>query len=135
MMTIFLNSCLCIDLMISFRDPFKPGHKRMTIYVVATVIFAVTITPFTRSYLTRPEDYFMTFVLPLITGISREHVQAILENDTWIKDNFDVAIESMVQIPTLHSTGFIPGMESEQISLIETGKVSKIFNSTIEELD
>ena len=41
-LSFILNSFLCIDLYLTVKRPFSPGHKRMNIYIFLGIIFAFT---------------------------------------------------------------------------------------------
>jgi len=65
--SIMFNICLCIDLLLTLRNPFSPPHGRNRWFVIGTAIISVSITVALKDYLKGPcrqdsstEDKFQT---------------------------------------------------------------------------
>ena len=67
-----LNACLCIDLYITFKDPFKPSGRRLKYYFICTavVVFVVNYYNFNRNtFLLSPEAFFEQYIQPIISQV------------------------------------------------------------------
>ena len=62
------NACLCIDIYLTFKNPFYPSKRRMVIYYISTGIVVVLIAPFTQSVLLNNLDWFNHFIEPLVNN-------------------------------------------------------------------
>ena len=47
LLTLFLNMCLCIDLILTLRNPFYPAKNRMKFYLVPSFLFCLPLAFFT----------------------------------------------------------------------------------------
>ena len=59
-----LSGFTCIDLYLSFKNPFYPGYYRMKFYLAGTVLLAMVITPNIQSIMQDPNDLFDKYLLP-----------------------------------------------------------------------
>lgn len=48
LLTLCLNSCLCIDLMLTLQSPFTPAKKRMKLYLVFSLLLCAPLTWLTK---------------------------------------------------------------------------------------
>jgi len=65
-----LNACLCIDLYITFKDPFKPSGKRLKFYFIFTGVIVTIVNYYNynqSTFLLAPETFFEQYIQPTIT--------------------------------------------------------------------
>ena len=43
MLSLFLNMCLCIDIMLTLKNPFYPSKKRMKLYLMFSGLVCVPL--------------------------------------------------------------------------------------------
>lgn len=48
LLTLFLNMCLCIDLILTLKNPFEPAKRRMKFYLSASALLCVPLAFLTR---------------------------------------------------------------------------------------
>lgn len=61
---ISLSGFKCLDLYLSFKNPFQQGKYRMKWYIAGTLVLMVLMGPNTHSMLISPNDLFDTYMLP-----------------------------------------------------------------------
>lgn len=61
---ISLSSFTCLDLLLSVKNPFTPGYKRMKFYLIGTILIIIIGAPITSSVLKDPNEMFDTYLLP-----------------------------------------------------------------------
>ncbi len=49
LLTLLLNTCLCIDLVLTLKSPFTPAKKRMKLYLGLSIILCIPL-----AFLTKP---------------------------------------------------------------------------------
>lgn len=60
-MAIAINACFCIDLFLSSKNPFAIGARRMKFYYISIILAVILISPFTRTWLSSPKQYFLNY--------------------------------------------------------------------------
>jgi hypothetical protein len=48
LLTLALNTCLCIDLILTLKNPFQPAKNRMLIYLAASIVTCIPLTFLTK---------------------------------------------------------------------------------------
>lgn len=61
-----LSAFTCIDLMISFKNPFQQGKYRMKWYLMGAVLIVLIIGPNSQSVTLTPDKVFDTYMLPFL---------------------------------------------------------------------
>jgi hypothetical protein len=56
LLTLFLNSCLCIDLILTLKSPFTPAKNRMAVYLASSAVLCIPLTYLTMSSLDVTDD-------------------------------------------------------------------------------
>ncbi len=51
LLSLAFNFCLCHDLIMTLKNPFYPGKRRMKFYIIFSVLVVAVLTFFTRSNL------------------------------------------------------------------------------------
>ena len=57
LLTLALNTCLCIDLILTLKSPFTPAKKRMKLYLATSVILCIPLTFLTKSSIDSIEQF------------------------------------------------------------------------------
>ena len=71
MTSLFLNLFFCIDLYLTFRNPFYPNGRRLNWYFTGTAFFVVIFCCITTSVLMDPSSYFKEYLEPVIDDNSK----------------------------------------------------------------
>jgi len=61
-----LSAFTCLELFLSFKNPFYPGKRRMKFYLVGTIIITFIMVFNLASMLASPNDAFERYELPFI---------------------------------------------------------------------
>jgi hypothetical protein len=61
-----MNASLCIELYLSFKNPFYPGERRLKWYILFSIICLVAIGNHRKSWLVDRIDYFYDYKFPEI---------------------------------------------------------------------
>ena len=61
-----LSACTCIDLLISFKNPFQQGKYRMKWYLLGSALIVLVIGPNSQSVTISPDMIFDTYMLPFL---------------------------------------------------------------------
>lgn len=61
---ISLSGFTCLDLYLSFKNPFQQGKYRMKWYLIGTLLIVLLVGPNMRSMVMNPNDMFDTYILP-----------------------------------------------------------------------
>lgn len=64
--TLFLNMFFCIDLYLTFINPFYPNGRRLNWYFAGTIAFVLILLPFSDGSLLMPFDRYKEYDLPLV---------------------------------------------------------------------
>lgn len=49
LLTLALNTCLCVDLILTLKNPFQPAKNRMLLYLSASLVICIPLTFFTKN--------------------------------------------------------------------------------------
>ena len=49
-MSLLLNMCLCIDLILTLRNPFYPSKRRVKFYIIFSFIIVALLVTFEKDY-------------------------------------------------------------------------------------
>ena len=72
MLVLCLNMMMCIDIFKVFKDPFYPTGRRTKWYIISSCIIVLICYPQSKSILLSSDDFFIMFVMPLVTNTAPE---------------------------------------------------------------
>lgn len=49
LLTLALNTCLCVDLILTLKNPFQPAKKRMMLYLASSIVICIPLTFVTKN--------------------------------------------------------------------------------------
>lgn len=65
-LSLCFNACICIDLYLTFRNPFKPSRIRLRNYIIISILVVSIINPISTGLLQSNNDFFQTYLQPIV---------------------------------------------------------------------
>jgi len=65
---VVFNSCLCLDLYLTYKSPFYPVNRRIKLYITLAVITSIISSFVARSFLLTDFDIYKQFIKPLLNN-------------------------------------------------------------------
>jgi len=65
---VIFNSCLCLDLYLTYKSPFYPVNRRIKLYITLAIIMAIISSFVARSFLLTDSDIYKQFIKPLLNN-------------------------------------------------------------------
>ena len=71
MASLFLNGYFCLDLYLTFRNPFYPNGRRLSWYFSGTIFFVILFKTLTTGVIMVPDKFFSEYITPILADNSK----------------------------------------------------------------